>query len=92
MSWTALALWLGGINLVTFAAFWLDKRRASRKGRRIPERRLLWLAALGGTPAARLAQKYLRHKTTKQPFARRLLAIHLLHGAMLIAAALYWMP
>lgn len=92
MSWTALLSWLAAINLLTLAAFWFDKRRSSRRGWRIPERRLLWLAALGGTPAARLAQVKLRHKTNKQPFARRLLTIYLLHGVLLLAAALYWMP
>lgn len=82
---------LAGVNVVTFAAFWLDKRRAKTSQRRIPERRLLLLALLGGSLAAKIAQRGLRHKTHKHPFGRRLnlvVALHLLLGAFLCAQAL----
>lgn len=64
--------YLALINLLTFAAFGLDKRRAIGRARRIPERRLLGLAAAGGGPGAALARRLFRHKTVKEPFASRL--------------------
>lgn len=65
----ALALYLLAINLAAFVAFGLDKRRAERGDWRIPERRLLGLAAAGGGAGAAAAQRLFRHKTVKEPFA-----------------------
>ena len=61
-------IWLLLISLITFSAFRADKRYAIQGARRIPEARLLRLAMFGGWPAAKLAQRVYRHKTTKQPF------------------------
>lgn len=63
-----VAGWLAAINLVTYGLFAIDKRRAVARAWRIPERSLLLCAALGGSPAAVLARRRLRHKTRKQPF------------------------
>jgi len=60
------------INAVTVAAFALDKRRSLAREWRIPESRLLWFAALGGSPGAFWARRRFRHKTRKQPFVGRL--------------------
>lgn len=73
----SLVLGFGLVNIMTFAAFAVDKRRASARDWRIPERSLLILATFGGWPAAKLAQHILRHKTRKQPF-RRLLNLSIL--------------
>ena len=64
----SLAAGLVVVNLLTFAAFAVDKRRSQTGEWRIPETTLLTLAALGGWPAAKLAQRTLRHKTRKEPF------------------------
>ncbi len=67
----ALVLFLV-INAITVAAFAIDKRRSSTGAWRIPESRLLWFAALGGSPGAFWARGRYRHKTRKQPFVGRL--------------------
>lgn len=74
-----LPIYFAAINAVTFFMFWLDKRRSRHGAWRIPEYRLLSFAMLGGSLGALLAQQIFRHKTTKQPFRRWLLAIALFH-------------
>ena len=63
-----IAVFLAVINLATFVIFGLDKAAAADKRPRVPERVLLTLAALGGSPGALLARPVFRHKTRKQPF------------------------
>ncbi|WP_068875995.1 MULTISPECIES: DUF1294 domain-containing protein [unclassified Phenylobacterium] len=84
-------LYLIAINTATFAAFALDKRAAERRARRLPERRLLTLAALGGSPGALIGQQVLRHKTRKEPFRTTLWAIVGVQAAALAALA-YLLP
>lgn len=60
------------INLITFLTFGWDKRCAIMNRRRISEATLLRLALLGGSLGAKVAQRYFRHKTSKQPFGRQL--------------------
>ena len=66
--WVLLALYLLLINLVTFLVFGLDKWKAKRKEkkdtvRRIPEKTLFTLSALGGSVGALLGMKVFHHKT-----------------------------
>lgn len=56
------------LSLTTFGLYAFDKSAARRRARRVPEKTLHLFALLGGWPGALLAQKYLRHKTVKQPF------------------------
>ena len=67
-----VAAYLGLVNLLTYVLFAFVKRRARVRGRRVSESNLLLWSAVGGTPAAKFAQKRLRHKIVKQPFARQL--------------------
>lgn len=60
--------YLAVVNLAAFAAMGWDKSCAERRVRRIPERTLLTLAALGGSTGAIAAQQAFRHKTRKEPF------------------------
>ena len=69
------ALYVVAINAATFAAFALDKRAAERRAWRVPEARLLMMAAFGGSPGALVAQQTLRHKTRKEPFRTSLWVI-----------------
>lgn len=85
MNLTALGLYLAAINLVTFAAFWSDKRAAVRRERRFPERSLLLMAALGGAAGAVLGQHLLRHKTRKEPFRTQLYGIIAVELVALVA-------
>ena len=77
--------YLALVNFAAFAAMGWDKARAGRGDRRIPERTLLTLAAIGGSLGAVAAQQAFRHKTRKQPFAGILLVILAVQAA--IAAA-----
>jgi uncharacterized membrane protein YsdA (DUF1294 family) len=79
----ALVLYFLAINAATFAAFALDKRAAERRAWRLPERRLLTLAAFGGSAGALLAQQVLRHKARKEPFRTSLWAVVAVHVALL---------
>ena len=79
--------YLGLVNFVTFFLFAFDKRRSRMRGRRIRESNLLMWSAVGGTPAAKLGQRWLRHKTVKQPFARQLNLIILAQAIALVFIA-----
>ncbi|KRP37568.1 MAG: hypothetical protein ABS34_02050 [Opitutaceae bacterium BACL24 MAG-120322-bin51] len=56
------------ISLVTYAAYWHDKRRAQAGASRVPEATLHFLEFSGGWPAAYLAQQQFRHKTIKRSY------------------------
>ncbi|WP_374855112.1 DUF1294 domain-containing protein [Acinetobacter indicus] len=61
------------ISLMNALSYWLyaqDKEAAQLGHRRIPEQSLHLVSALGGWPAAWLAQEKMRHKTQKQPFRK----------------------
>ena len=56
------------LSIASFAIYALDKRRAVRGDRRMPEQTLHVLAFLGGWPGALFGQRQFRHKTKKTPF------------------------
>lgn len=56
------------INLATIVAYFVDKGRAIRDERRIPEAVLHGMCLLGGAPGAELGRRFARHKTLKLSF------------------------
>lgn len=56
------------INVVTFAAFGVDKYKAIQRQWRIPEKTLLGLIVFGGGLGALLGMKVFRHKTRHPEF------------------------
>ncbi len=63
-----IIIYLALINFVTFIVFAADKRKAIKQKRRIPERRLILLAAFGGSLGALFAMYLFHHKTRKPRF------------------------
>ncbi|KXG86892.1 hypothetical protein ATO67_00325 [Agrobacterium bohemicum] len=85
----SLATYLA-FNLLVFLIYWWDKE-AARKGEwRVAESTLLWLAFLGGSAGAVVAQRMLRHKTRKEPFRSILLFIVIVQ--LVLGASLIIMP
>jgi uncharacterized membrane protein YsdA (DUF1294 family) len=80
------AIYLFAVNLLTVAAFAIDKRRAERGRRRTPEADLLFLAFAGGSPGAWAAMRLFRHKSAKRAFQRRLMRVTLLQGLIAVGA------
>ncbi len=56
------------INIVTFFYFGLDKTRSELSKRRIPEKMLWFLSAIGGSIGALTGMKFFHHKTQKVSF------------------------
>lgn len=77
------------VSLVCFTAYALDKRAARTGRRRTPERTLLLLGLAGGWPGAFVAQRWLRHKSSKRAFQMKFWLTVVLHiavvGALVVA-------
>lgn len=55
----------GGVSLVLFVMYWIDKRAAKKGGQRTAENTLHFFELCCGWPGALLAQQAFRHKTRK---------------------------
>jgi uncharacterized membrane protein YsdA (DUF1294 family)/cold shock CspA family protein len=66
--------WYVGLSLLTYLFYRQDKAASIRGGWRTPEKQLHGLAVLGGWPGALVAQRWLRHKSTKTSFLVTFLA------------------
>ena len=86
----SLTMWLRGISLVPFAAYfvvsvlafflyWRDKHKARTNTWRTPENILHGVELAGGWPGALIAQQVFRHKTRKVSFQILFWMIVLLH-------------
>jgi len=56
------------VNLVAFALYGIDKKKAKKKRFRVPERTLLWMARLGGGVGSWIGIMLFRHKTKHTKF------------------------
>ena len=98
MAWTAetivalVGFGLVVVNLLTIVQFRADKQRAIAGEKRIPESDLLFLAAIGGSPAALLARRWFRHKTRKEPFSTRLMVIAMVQAGVAIGLGVAFAP
>lgn len=79
---------LAGWNIATWATYRADKARAARARRRVSERALLAMAALGGSPGALVAvyAHRRRHKARKLSFVAPLWLIAAGHAALIVWA------
>jgi uncharacterized membrane protein YsdA (DUF1294 family) len=60
--------YIGLVNLLGFVLMGYDKSQARKKGSRVPERRLFYIAACGGALGAWIGMKLWRHKTKHTSF------------------------
>ena len=67
--WPVLGSYFG-LSLMSFVAYAIDKSAARKGTWRISESNLHVLDFLGGWPGGWIAQKILRHKTSKPSFQR----------------------
>lgn len=78
-----LFIYFVAINIITFIAYARDKRLAKKtNARRIPEKNLLLLAAIGGSIGALIAMYTLRHKTLHKKFFLGVPAILIAQAAL----------
>lgn len=70
-----LIAWLIAANGIAFALMIVDKKFAESGARRVSERTLLGWAVFGGAIGTFAASRLVRHKTRKQPFAAKMIAI-----------------
>ncbi len=80
----AIAVLLVALNAVSFALFGLDKRRARRGARRIPEATLLLSALVSGTVGAWLGMRVFHHKTRKRSFLAAMALITVVDAVVVV--------
>lgn len=88
MTGFVLIAW-GVMSLVAVILTLYDKAIAGSRRRRIPERVLMWVGALGGAEAMLLTMKWIRHKTQKNKFMVGLPLLILLHIVLVVLAVLW---
>ena len=77
-------------NVVAFSAHGLDKRRAARGGRRIPEKTLLALGVPLAAPGAWFGMSTFRHKTRKRSFQLKMVVVSAINVGLLYALIQLW--
>ena len=77
--------WLIAFSVIAFLTYGYDKLIAGTDRMRVPERVLLLLAFLGGTPGALIGMQVFRHKTTKPSFQQQFWLVVLLQIILVVA-------
>ncbi|MWC27914.1 DUF1294 domain-containing protein [Paenibacillus sp. MMS18-CY102] len=78
-----IAIYYIVINVILWGMMSHDKKQAKRRGRRIPERRLLTFGIIGGAFGGVAAMRTFRHKTKHPAFSVGFPAMAILHVALL---------
>ena len=81
-----IAVYLAAVNIIGFALFGIDKRRAVRHAWRIPERTLFFIAIIGGSIGCILGMQVFRHKTKHIKFIIGMPVILILQIGMVFLA------
>lgn len=81
MLYSLLLIYLLLMNIYTFSLMGFDKKSAKKQRRRVPEKRLFLLSAIGGAGGTWFAMKKWRHKTKHRTFT---VGIPLLFGLNLL--------
>ena len=63
-----IACYLVLVNVLAFALYGIDKKKAKKKRFRIPERTLLWMARIGGGIGSWIGIMLFHHKTKHTKF------------------------
>lgn len=79
-----LATYIIAVNIMTLSVYGYDKVIAGGRMRRVPEKNLLFLAVLGGSPAAIVATELFKHKRRKHSFMIQLVGIFVIQLGLLI--------
>ena len=85
-----LFLYLLIINLIAFAVYGIDKRRAVKDRWRVSEKTLFLLAILGGSIGAWAGMRVFHHKTKHWYFKFGIPAIFVLQVVLAALAVWYW--
>ncbi len=88
LGWPVRVAYFVSINLLTLGFYGVDKAMAKGEQTRVPELVLHGLALLGGSPAAWISQRLLRHKTGKRAFRRVFIGIVTAQALFLLV---YWL-
>ena len=89
----AVLVWWAVVSLTAVILTVYDKRAAKRRPRRrIPEKTLMWVAALGGAETMLLTMLLIRHKTLHKKFMIGLPLLIALHAAGAVAWVLLRKP
>jgi uncharacterized membrane protein YsdA (DUF1294 family) len=85
MATSLLVIALIALSLLTFAVFGWDKFCATHGRRRVSERALLTLMAVGGSPGGWAAMLVFHHKTQKASFRTPAIVIVALQAVAIVA-------